>query len=331
MLHARSMNNQQQLLTRATEYHEALPPRIRQYLNGRGIPDVLIDFHLLGWDERRITIPIFNRDGEIAFFKLAKDPDDQTASPKMLATPGARAELYGWEDVLYKPEEIVICEGEFDRLVLKAQGFRAVTSTGGARTFRPEWAQEIDGIPNVYICFDRDEAGRLGAEHVGGLLPNAKVVTLSEEVGESGDVTDFFVRLGRTDDDFRALMGAAVPVTPRPAGELHDHQEPRPVDSALRQRIERLKQTATITDVVGRYVELQSTGSTLTGLCPFHKDQVPSLTVYPETGTFYCFGCGARGDVIDFLRSIERLRFHEALDALEGWSRHHGREPRDNQ
>jgi hypothetical protein len=322
------MNQNEQLLSAATEYHEALPRRIRDYLNARGIPDVLIDFHLLGWDSTRITIPIFYREGELAFFKLAKDPEDRSGSPKMLATPGARAELYGWEDVRYRPDELVICEGEFDRLALKAQGFRAVTSTGGVRTFRPEWAGELASIPHVYICFDRDEAGRLGAEHVGQLIPQAKVVSLPEEVGEGGDVTDFFVQLGRTDEDFRVLMAEALPVPPRPAAEP---REPRLVDSALRQRIERLKHIVPIAEVVGRYVELRDTGNTCTGLCPFHKDQVPSFTVYPETGTYYCFGCAARGDVIDFLRAIERLRFHEALDALEGWSRRNGGEPQDNQ
>lgn len=323
------MNNQQ-LLTLAAEYHEALPSRIREYLNKRGIPDVLVDFFTLGWDGGRITIPIFNRVGDVAFFKFAKDPDDPTPGPKMLTTPGARAELYGWEDVLHQPEELVICEGEFDRLALKAQGFRAVTSTGGAQTFRSEWAQELAGIPHLYICFDCDEAGRLGAEHVGSLLPTAKVVTLPDEVGEGGDVTDFFVRLGRTDEDFRALMAQAGPVPPRPAAELRD-REPRPADSQLRQRIERLKDMVPLADVVGRYVELQGSGSILTGRCPFHKDEVPSFTVYQETGTFYCFGCGARGDVIDFLRAIDRLRFHEALDALEGWPRHNGGKPRDPQ
>jgi len=96
-------------------------------------------------------------------------------------------------------------------------------------------------------------------------------------------------------------------------------------------QLERLKQAAPLTDVVGRYVELRGVGSTLTGLCPFHKDEVPSFTVYPETGSFYCFGCGARGDVIDFLRTIEHLRFYEALDALEGWSRKNDGKPQDPQ
>ena len=80
-------------------------------------------------------------------------------------------------------------------------------------------------------------------------------------------------------------------------------------------------------------MELQGSGNTLIGRCPFpsHKDEVPSFTVYSETGTYYCFGCRARGDVIDFLREIERLRFHEALDALEGWSRRDGGKPQDPQ
>src|SRR5262245_29344236 len=221
------MNQQPPLLTQAGAYHEALPPRIREYLHHRGIPDSLIDFFLLGWNGGRITIPIFDREGAVAFFKLAKDPDDQSDGPKMLATPGARAELYGWEDVRYQPEDIVICEGEFDRLVLKAQGFRAVTSTGGARVFRADWAAEFAAIPNVYLCFDFDAAGLEGALNVGRFIPQAKIIELPDEVGEGGDVTDFFIRLGRTDDEFRALMAQAMPVRTQRTAEPRE-REPRP-------------------------------------------------------------------------------------------------------
>src|ERR1035438_9657459 len=75
--------------------HENLAPRLRRYLNERGICDEVIDKHLLGWNGQRITIPITDREGAVAFFKLAKDPMDATGSPKMLCTPGAQAELYG--------------------------------------------------------------------------------------------------------------------------------------------------------------------------------------------------------------------------------------------
>src|SRR5215813_9119759 len=95
------------LLDLAKKYHENSPDRVYEYLNSRGIPDVLIDFHLLGWNGWRITIPIFNRDGKAAFFKLAKDPDDLLPGPKMIATKGARAELYGWEQVLAGPPRII--------------------------------------------------------------------------------------------------------------------------------------------------------------------------------------------------------------------------------
>ena len=101
-------------------------PRLRRYLNDRGIVDEVISKHLIGWNGQRVTIPITDREGNVACFKLAKDPADTTASPKMLFSP-ARAELYGWERVLARPEQIIICEGEFDRLVLESQGFAAVT------------------------------------------------------------------------------------------------------------------------------------------------------------------------------------------------------------
>src|SRR5437016_5209057 len=80
------MQNDAALLDLATKYHKALPGRIRRYLNDRGISDILIDFHLLGWHENRITIPIFNRMGELAFFKLARDPEAPALAPKMLAS-----------------------------------------------------------------------------------------------------------------------------------------------------------------------------------------------------------------------------------------------------
>src|SRR2546426_7434420 len=92
----------------AHQYHRSLPPPVREYLQQvRGITPAVIDHHLLGWNGGRITIPVFDRDGNFAFFKLAKDPEDKSAGPKMLATPGARADLYGWERVLANPEQIV--------------------------------------------------------------------------------------------------------------------------------------------------------------------------------------------------------------------------------
>ncbi len=140
---------------------------------------VVIDRHLLGWNDSRITIPIFDREGRFAFFKLAKDPEDKTENSKILATLGAHSELYAWERVLGKPEQIIICEGEFDRLVLESRGFAAVTSTGGAATFRPEWAEAFREIHTISMCFDNDAAGRVALLSV---LPLC--VLIEERLGE---------------------------------------------------------------------------------------------------------------------------------------------------
>lgn len=315
---------QSNLLELAEQYHASLPPKIRAYLNGRGIPDSVIDRHLLGWSGWRIAIPVTDRDGVITFFKYAKDPDDRAFSPKMLASRGARLDLYGWEEVLAKPERIIICEGEFDRLVLEAQGFHAVTSTGGAGTFREGWATEFDAIPEVYVCFDRDQAGRRGAVHVARLISHAKIVELPEEVGEGGDVTDFFVRLGQSQAVFLELLNRAERTPASPPGAEEPQSGPR--DPAVRERTQRIKQDVPIADLVGRYIRLRQSGNMFFGICPFHADRLPSLAIYPETGRFYCFGCLKRGDVITFLREMEHLSFAETLERLENFTLHHGRE-----
>jgi DNA primase len=304
-------------LALAKQHHRNLLPRIRDYLrHQRGISDDVTNLHLLGWNDKRIIIPVFNRAGALAFFKLAKDPEDKSDSPKMLATPGGHAELYGWERILSNPEQIIICEGEFDRLVLETQGFAAVTSTGGALTFRPEWVEGFMEIPNVYVCFDNDAAGRTGAERVARLIPHAKIVRLPEQVGEGGDVTDYFVGLRRSREEFETLLEAAQPLPVKQPDKLPDSATYRVV-GPIDDEVDRLKSLVPIEDIVGRYVPLRRNGHNyLTGRCPFHQDRNPSFVVYPGTQSYYCFGCREHGDVLSFLMRMEHLTFPEALKVL---------------
>jgi DNA primase len=250
----------------------------------------------------------------------------------MMTTRGARAELYGWEEVKRQPQYLIICEGEFDRLVLQAQGFIAVTSTGGAGVFREEWVRALSTIPHVYICYDRDEAGRRGAHRVGQLLPHAKLIALPPEVGDGGDVTDFFVRLGRTREDFLTLMKQAEPVPPPAEPVIQvDQLKTNAVNSVLRQRVERIKHAVSIVEIIERYATLRRSGDSLVGLCPFHSDHHPSLVVYPATGTFYCFGCRKHGDVITFVQEHEQLTFGQALKVLDSVRIYHGRHSQPQQ
>lgn len=80
--------------------------------------------------------------------------------------------------------------------------------------------------------------------------------------------------------------------------------------------LQELKYKTDITDIVSTYVTLKKRGATLVGLCPFHNEKTPSFTVYPETQSFYCFGCGAGGDAITFIKKIENLDYIDALKML---------------
>ena len=85
-----------------------------------------------------------------------------------------------------------------------------------------------------------------------------------------------------------------------------------------REYITELVQRSDITDVVESYVQLRRRGRTHTGLCPFHNEKTPSFVVYPETQSFYCFGCGAGGDVINFIKRINNVDYLEAVKFLAG-------------
>ena len=80
--------------------------------------------------------------------------------------------------------------------------------------------------------------------------------------------------------------------------------------------IQQLRDRNDIESVISSYIELKRRGKNLVGLCPFHNEKTPSFTVYPETASYYCFGCGAGGEVINFIRNIENLDFTEAVKLL---------------
>ncbi len=80
--------------------------------------------------------------------------------------------------------------------------------------------------------------------------------------------------------------------------------------------IEEIKLRANIEDVISSYVQLKRAGSNYQGLCPFHSEKSPSFTVFPGTSSFYCFGCGAGGDVIHFVRRAENMDYPSAVEFL---------------
>lgn len=80
--------------------------------------------------------------------------------------------------------------------------------------------------------------------------------------------------------------------------------------------LQELKMKTDIYDVISSYVTLKKRGNTYIGLCPFHNEKTPSFTVYEDTQSFYCFGCGAGGDSVGFMRKIENLDYIDAIKLL---------------
>ena len=80
--------------------------------------------------------------------------------------------------------------------------------------------------------------------------------------------------------------------------------------------INEIKYRNDIETAISSYVNLKRRGKNLVGLCPFHSEKTPSFTVYPENGSFYCFGCGVGGDVFTFTGLIENLDYIESVKLL---------------
>lgn len=80
--------------------------------------------------------------------------------------------------------------------------------------------------------------------------------------------------------------------------------------------IDKIKEKLGIEEVIGSYIKLERAGKNLKGKCPFHNEKTPSFFVTPERGGYYCFGCGAKGDIFSFVEQFEGLDFMGALKLL---------------
>ena len=87
--------------------------------------------------------------------------------------------------------------------------------------------------------------------------------------------------------------------------------------------MEEIRSRNDIVDVISGYVKLKRQGNSYMGLCPFHNEKSPSFSVSQDKQVYYCFGCGAGGNVFTFLKEYENYTFPEALEvwpSAAGWS-----------
>ena len=80
--------------------------------------------------------------------------------------------------------------------------------------------------------------------------------------------------------------------------------------------VSKIKERLSIKDIVEPYIKLEKAGTNYKGRCPFHNEKTPSFFVSPDRDSYYCFGCGAKGDIFTFIQEYEGLDFMEAMKML---------------
>lgn len=300
---------------------------IKSWLNNRKINDETLAKFNIGFEDR-ITIPINDENGVFIYNKYRRNPMLPETGPKYWYDKGGRALLFGAEHI--KDEKVVvITEGELDALVLWSHNIPAVSSTGGAMTFSEEWVTLLED-KQVYICYDNDKAGCLGAVRTLTMIPHAKVILLPN-IGDLKDITEYYAIGG----DLRNLMESSkhyisyeIVEKDRAArkGELrstlfHDawmewwDKTHMPPEEAKKKVIHK-KEDDVITRAKNVPIEnLITVNRDRKALCLWHNEKNPSLHVY-EDNHAYCFVCGKRADAIDIVRAKMNLSFNDAVDYL---------------
>ena len=80
--------------------------------------------------------------------------------------------------------------------------------------------------------------------------------------------------------------------------------------------VEKIKEKLSVVDVISSYLKLEKAGGNYKAPCPFHNEKTPSFFVSPSRNSYYCFGCGVKGDIFTFVEQFEGLDFKGALKVL---------------
>lgn len=266
-----------------------------------------------------IKIPI----NDTGYAKYRRDPAEDV-KPKYIADRGLKATLYGWP-LAKEHDHILITEGELDCLVAWSRKIPAVSSTAGARTFLPEWAQWL-ATKQVTICFDNDDTGAEAMVLVLKMIPHAKIMLIPERPNVK-DITDYVQHGG----DLHELMRTAKHYTSLDQVKEERAQRKSVFDSVRfhdayieeftpkRMPNSRARSTEANTDVerakaipVTQIMQFTHRKAP----CVWHDERTPSMHYYPKTNSVYCFGCGKHGDTIDVYRQIHNCDFKTALNEL---------------
>lgn len=179
---------------------------LKTFQDKYGLSRETIEKHLIGYQNEHYVIPLEVAPGKWTF-----------KEHKGSQSKGAKVSLYPPGIIKEGLPYVIVTEGEFKALLLNQLGFPAVSGTGGANTWKREWNTCFTNL-NVIIAYDADEPGREGATRVVGFLKGiARSVKIIQwpsfmDSKDKKDVTDFFVTLGKTKEDFQRLIDSAEEV-----------------------------------------------------------------------------------------------------------------------
>lgn len=200
----------------------------------RGLADATLKKYQIGWDPKRQrnTIPIRDERGNVMNVRLynaKKDPKiiNYTEGVNKYGSP---ARLYGVDELVkYEGKQVLICEGEWDRLLLQQEGFMAATGTHGCAVFRPEWIRYFTG-KDVVLLFDCDKEGQAATRGILEGFRVAEIASIKNVVlplrgdKDDKDVTDFLHKRGLAGPDIQKLIDE----TP-----VHRYQQPEEAETLI--------------------------------------------------------------------------------------------------
>jgi len=329
--------------------------KIHEWLINRGINETVLNDSGIIWSEVReqIIIPVFDLSGKRLFNKYRKSPFSKKDSPKYTYDRGAYSMLYNTQKNLTEP--IFIVEGELDCLLLNSVGFSAVSSTGGAGTFKQTWADFLKPFKQIYICLDTDRAGLNGAIKIQQKIPHAKWVAIPPR--QAKDVTEYVQAVGlkpllelvamacsynipqdvitidkkelfETKNNFSAACSQIVTIQTtdqRPHLEMireflklryqHYAHRYQMLNHTKKENLEEIRRIP-----ITNYLTFNRMGFTN---CPWHNDTNASLKYYGAESkkcpnTVRCFGsCQTNYSVIDVVMQLEGCNFKEAVEKLK--------------
>lgn len=229
------------------------------------------------------------------------------------------ADRYRYTDYKEFGKYIVLAEGQFDTIILQQFGYPTM-GIMGVHNIRAGMFKHFEWFDSVIICFDNDAPGLKATEDMASYIkkyyPGMKIYKAG--LGDYNDANDFFLA-GNGCKEFNKSVAAMINIKPKPLKAKKAQQQTTRSSSDI-QELKDIKLEDFLKSIIPG-IQWNRRDTLLKTECPFkdHKDSVASFTIYRENNTYYCWGCGRGGDIINFCNHFFGVKFRESVDILKKW------------